>query len=33
VVVVSVSGFAGQGGNFEIIITSTSPEGVVIDGC
>jgi hypothetical protein len=33
VVVVSVSGFAGQGGNFDIIITSTSPEGVVIDGC
>jgi hypothetical protein len=32
-VIVSVSGFAGQGGSFSVTITSTLPDGVVIDGC
>jgi hypothetical protein len=32
-VIVTVAGFAGQDGAFSIIITSSSPEGVVIDGC
>ena len=32
-VIISVSGFGGQGGDFNITISSTSPDGVVIDGC
>jgi hypothetical protein len=33
VAIIAVGGFGGQGGSFTITITSTSPEGVVIDGC
>ncbi len=32
-VIVSVAGWAGQGGSYMVIITSTSGTGVVIDGC
>jgi hypothetical protein len=32
-VIVSVGGWAGQDGDFSVVITSTSAESVVLDGC